>query len=81
MGSGSPREEHHSRLGSYSLTSQDSLLDTEVLQPTHHHHDHAFGVVDYVASGAKLIVPDHAASYYTTVPQDQIVTYRYATSI
>ncbi|KAJ0344348.1 hypothetical protein COL154_010862 [Colletotrichum chrysophilum] len=43
--------------------------------PTHHHHDHAFGVVDYVASGAKLIVPDHAASYYTTVPQDQIVTY------
>ncbi|KAH9225404.1 hypothetical protein K456DRAFT_1731948 [Colletotrichum gloeosporioides 23] len=43
--------------------------------PTHHHHDHAFGVVDYVASGAKLIVPDHAASYYTTVPQGQIVTY------
>ncbi|KAF9878639.1 hypothetical protein CkaCkLH20_04131 [Colletotrichum karsti] len=44
--------------------------------PTHHHHDHAFGVVDYVAQGAKLIVPEHAASYYTTVPQDQIVTYQ-----
>ncbi|KAK1673621.1 hypothetical protein BDP55DRAFT_555965 [Colletotrichum godetiae] len=44
--------------------------------PTHHHHDHAFGVVDYVAQGAKLIVPEHAAGYYTTVPQEQVATYQ-----
>ncbi|KAL0930640.1 metallo-beta-lactamase superfamily protein [Colletotrichum truncatum] len=44
--------------------------------PTHHHHDHAFGAVDYVANGAKLIVPEHAAQYYATVPKDQIVTYK-----
>ncbi|KAK1710317.1 uncharacterized protein BDZ83DRAFT_724054 [Colletotrichum acutatum] len=43
--------------------------------PTHHHHDHAFGVVDYVAQGAKLIVPEHAAGYYTTVPREQVVSY------
>ncbi|KXH33025.1 hypothetical protein CSIM01_05160 [Colletotrichum simmondsii] len=43
--------------------------------PTHHHHDHAFGVVDYVAQGAKLIVPEHAAGYYITVPRGQVISY------
>ncbi|KAH7141949.1 hypothetical protein EDB81DRAFT_899393 [Dactylonectria macrodidyma] len=51
--------------------------------PTHHHHDHAFGVVDYVESGAKVIAPEHAAHYYArmNLTKGQIVTYKRGDSI
>ncbi|KAH7402739.1 hypothetical protein BKA66DRAFT_564639 [Pyrenochaeta sp. MPI-SDFR-AT-0127] len=47
--------------------------------PTHHHHDHAFGVVDFVASGAKLIVPEQAVHYYAglKISNDDIITYKH----
>ncbi|KAH6949740.1 hypothetical protein BKA56DRAFT_506653, partial [Ilyonectria sp. MPI-CAGE-AT-0026] len=49
-----------------------------VIRPTHHHHDHAFGVVDFVAAGAKVIAPEHAANYYSNLnlTADQMVTYK-----
>lgn len=47
--------------------------------PTHHHSDHADGVIDYVRAGAKLVVPDVARNYYqqgdTNKTQYHIVTY------
>ncbi|KAF5026944.1 hypothetical protein F66182_974 [Fusarium sp. NRRL 66182] len=51
--------------------------------PTHHHHDHAFGVVDYVAAGAKIIIPEHAVEYYSNLnlTQGQAVTYKRGGSI
>ena len=35
--------------------------------PSHHHHDHAGGVDDYVAAGATLVVPETAKAYYAHV--------------
>ena len=35
--------------------------------PSHHHHDHAGGVDDYVAAGASLVVPEMAKQYYANV--------------
>ncbi|KAF2233669.1 hypothetical protein EV356DRAFT_447860 [Viridothelium virens] len=45
--------------------------------PSHHHRDHAGGVGDYVAAGAKLVVPEIARAYYTNVNGGQVefVTY------
>ncbi|RTE68868.1 hypothetical protein BHE90_016758 [Fusarium euwallaceae] len=43
--------------------------------PTHHHHDHAYGTVDYVAAGAKVIALDDAVGYYSAIPKDQFITY------
>ena len=40
--------------------------------PTHHHRDHAGGVGDYVAAGAKLVVPDIAKDYYENVNDGQV---------
>ena len=35
--------------------------------PSHHHHDHAYGVGDYVKAGAILVVPDTAVDFYRKV--------------
>ncbi|KAL9085992.1 MAG: hypothetical protein Q9165_007354 [Trypethelium subeluteriae] len=45
--------------------------------PSHHHRDHAGGVGDYVAAGAKLVVPEIARDYYKNVNGGQVefVTY------
>ncbi|KAH6642823.1 hypothetical protein C7974DRAFT_303852 [Boeremia exigua] len=47
--------------------------------PTHHHHDHAFGVSDFVANGAKLIVPEQALHYYSglNLTRNQVLTYKF----
>jgi hypothetical protein len=40
--------------------------------PSHHHRDHAGGVVDYVAAGATLVIPDIAVGLYNStggIPQ------------
>ncbi|KAL5583885.1 hypothetical protein FOVSG1_015236 [Fusarium oxysporum f. sp. vasinfectum] len=51
--------------------------------PTHHHHDHALGIGDYVKIGAKMIVPDFAAHYYAGLNStpEQIITYQRGQSI
>ncbi|KAG7424614.1 hypothetical protein Forpi1262_v014442 [Fusarium oxysporum f. sp. raphani] len=43
--------------------------------PSHHHHDHALGLKDYVAAGAKAVVLDQAQDYYSNIPGIQFVTY------
>ncbi|PVH69972.1 hypothetical protein DL98DRAFT_621263 [Cadophora sp. DSE1049] len=43
--------------------------------PTHHHGDHAMGLIDYANAGAKVIVLDKAKDYYTGIPEDSILTY------
>lgn len=35
--------------------------------PSHHHHDHAYGVGDFLAVGATLVVPEIALDYYSRV--------------
>ncbi|KAF5554615.1 metallo-beta-lactamase superfamily [Fusarium mexicanum] len=44
-------------------------------QPSHHHHDHALGLKDYIAAGAKAVVLDQAQEYYSNIPGIQFVTY------
>ncbi|KAH6880353.1 hypothetical protein B0T10DRAFT_412091 [Thelonectria olida] len=43
--------------------------------PTHHHRDHAGGVDEYVAIGAKLIVPQMAVSHWSSIPGATFVTF------
>ncbi|KAL7934339.1 metallo-beta-lactamase superfamily protein [Trichoderma chlorosporum] len=45
------------------------------LWPSHHHHDHNYEVKQYVALGAKIIVPEVAAPYWNQIPNAQLVTY------
>jgi len=42
---------------------------------SHHHGDHALGAPDYVAAGAKLIVPEIARQYWAdTIPDAELLT-------
>jgi len=45
--------------------------------PSHHHHDHAYGVGDYAKVGVKLVVPEVARDFYSKVNNGdvEIVTY------
>ncbi|KAH9878304.1 hypothetical protein J1614_003521 [Plenodomus biglobosus] len=43
---------------------------------THHHHDHAFGVKNYVKEdGVEVVVPDMAQSYYAKIPGIKFATF------
>ncbi|KNB01488.1 hypothetical protein FOXG_04717 [Fusarium oxysporum f. sp. lycopersici 4287] len=44
------------------------------LWPTHHHRDHSGGA-EYVRVGAKLIVPEIAASYWSSIPSAEPITF------
>ena len=46
---------------------QNSNKNITHVVPSHHHHDHAGGVDDYVAAGATLVVPEMAKQYYANV--------------
>ncbi|EEU37113.1 uncharacterized protein NECHADRAFT_52281 [Fusarium vanettenii 77-13-4] len=43
--------------------------------PTHHHGDHAGGTANYVAAGAKLIVPEMVVDYWSSIPGATFVTF------
>ncbi|CBX96024.1 predicted protein [Plenodomus lingam JN3] len=43
--------------------------------PTHHHHDHAFGVKTYSQAGATVVVPEMAKEYYSNIPGIKFETY------
>ncbi|SCO78404.1 uncharacterized protein FRV6_02617 [Fusarium oxysporum] len=45
------------------------------LWPTHHHRDHSGGAAEYVKIGAKLIVPEIAASYWSSIPGAELITF------
>ncbi|EXA31335.1 hypothetical protein FOVG_17385 [Fusarium oxysporum f. sp. pisi HDV247] len=45
------------------------------LWPTHHHRDHSGGAAEYVEIGAKLIVPEIAASYWSSIPGAELITF------
>lgn len=45
------------------------------MQPAHHHRDHSGGANEYVAAGAKLIVPELAAGYWSSIPGAQLVLF------
>ncbi|KAF8542457.1 hypothetical protein BDD12DRAFT_728744 [Trichophaea hybrida] len=43
---------------------------------SHHHGDHALGASDYVAAGAKLIIPEIARKFWAdTVPDAELLTF------
>ncbi|KAF3360990.1 hypothetical protein VdG1_00999 [Verticillium dahliae VDG1] len=48
----------------------------EYVVPSHHHHDHIWGIKDYVKAGAKVLTVDIASDYYSAIPRDKFVTYR-----
>ncbi|KAL7935120.1 hypothetical protein V8C35DRAFT_279576 [Trichoderma chlorosporum] len=43
--------------------------------PTHHHRDHSGGANEYVAIGAKLIVPEMAVPYWSSIPNATFETF------
>ncbi|EGY16500.1 uncharacterized protein VDAG_07664 [Verticillium dahliae VdLs.17] len=43
--------------------------------PSHHHHDHIWGIKDYVKAGAKVLIVDIASDYYSAIPRDKFVAY------
>ncbi|KAH9873442.1 hypothetical protein IAQ61_004065 [Plenodomus lingam] len=43
--------------------------------PTHHHHDHSYGVSTYAQAGAEVVVVDFAQEYYAKVPGIKFDTY------
>jgi Metallo-beta-lactamase superfamily len=45
--------------------------------PSHHHRDHAGGIADYAAAGAKVVVPEIAQDYYKDANHGKIkfITY------
>ncbi|KAH7166477.1 hypothetical protein EDB81DRAFT_839002 [Dactylonectria macrodidyma] len=45
------------------------------LWPTHHHRDHSGGAKDFVEVGAKLIVPEMAVQYWSSIPNATFVTF------
>ncbi|KAH7139969.1 hypothetical protein B0J13DRAFT_478345 [Dactylonectria estremocensis] len=45
------------------------------LWPTHHHRDHSGGAKDFVEAGAKLIVPEMAVKYWSSIPNATFVTF------
>ncbi|KAF7557064.1 hypothetical protein G7Z17_g971 [Cylindrodendrum hubeiense] len=45
------------------------------LWPTHHHRDHSGGAKEYVEAGAKLIVPEMAVKYWSSIPNATLVTF------
>jgi hypothetical protein len=48
---------------------------TMILKPSHHHRDHSGGAKEYVAAGAKLIVPDMAVKYWSSIPNATLETF------
>ncbi|KAM6519328.1 hypothetical protein FALCPG4_012971 [Fusarium falciforme] len=45
------------------------------LWPTHHHRDHTGGAAEYVKLGAKLIVADVSAKYWSGIPGAEVITF------
>ncbi|KAJ4212592.1 hypothetical protein NW759_011629 [Fusarium solani] len=45
------------------------------LWPTHHHRDHTGGAAEYVKLGAKLIVADVSAKYWSSIPGAELITF------
>ncbi|KAF5985470.1 hypothetical protein FBULB1_2899 [Fusarium bulbicola] len=43
--------------------------------PSHHHRDHSGGVADYIRAGAKLIIPEMAVDYWSSIPGAQFITF------
>ncbi|KAF9776610.1 hypothetical protein IL306_005184 [Fusarium sp. DS 682] len=43
--------------------------------PSHHHRDHSGGVAEYVAAGAKLVIPEMAVEYWSRVPGAEFITF------
>ncbi|KAF5638148.1 hypothetical protein F25303_7785 [Fusarium sp. NRRL 25303] len=43
--------------------------------PSHHHRDHSGGVADYVRAGAKLIIPEMAVDYWSSIPGAEFITF------
>ncbi|RKK80773.1 hypothetical protein BFJ71_g15821 [Fusarium oxysporum] len=46
-----------------------------MIVPTHHHHDHAMGLPDYVKAGAKAVVPEMAKHYYKAINNIEFETF------
>lgn len=42
--------------------------NTDLVEVSHHHHDHNYGAADFVAAGAKLVVPEPFTSYWSQIP-------------
>ena len=57
--------------------SETMNKNVKYVVPSHHHRDHAGGVGDYVAAGAKLVIPEVAKEFYSYVNAGdiQVITF------
>ncbi|KIW71547.1 hypothetical protein PV04_03701 [Phialophora macrospora] len=42
---------------------------------THHHHDHIYGISNFINQGAQLVVPEMTKDFWSTVPDARIITF------
>jgi hypothetical protein len=68
MGAEDVEEEHNSSPGKVLVLSRSAITGDNDCQVSHHHHDHNYGAADYVAAGAKLVVPESYMSYWSKIP-------------
>jgi hypothetical protein len=52
------------------------LLTYSTFQPSHRHRDHAGGIDKYVEAGVKLIVPEVAVDFWSSIPGAKFVTFK-----
>jgi hypothetical protein len=45
--------------------------------PSHHHHDHAYGIADFVRAGAAIVVPAVATDFYRSVNNGNVTIITY----
>ncbi len=45
--------------------------------PSHHHHDHAYGLADYARAGATIVVPDVVGDFYKNVNNGDVTIHTY----
>jgi hypothetical protein len=47
--------------------SENTGKPLKYVAPSHHHHDHAYGIADYAAAGATLVVPEVSVDFYSKI--------------
>ncbi|PNH32758.1 hypothetical protein VD0002_g522 [Verticillium dahliae] len=76
LGQGEDSKAYQICLVKSQVTSPEAIETLTASQPSHHHHDHIWGIKDYVKAGAKVLIVDIASDYYSAIPRDKFVTYR-----
>ena len=64
---------HQSKLVIQWIKTTLKKAPTHLLM-THHHHDHAYGAIDFVNAGAKIVCPEEYTYFWSEIPGVQFAT-------